>query len=86
MLFIEHCVPVDKWDMKIYKHIEVFREAGFATKIQGFFTTTNSKAKDYFITVTGDGILKSDSHLLESKINLMIPFTNQLTITCQQSP
>ncbi len=51
--------------MKIYKHIEVFREAGFASKIQGFFSSSaNTRAKDYFITITSDGILKSDSHLL----------------------
>ena len=36
--------------------------------------------RDYFITITSDGILKSQNHLMESVIESMIPFTNRLSM------
>jgi len=78
-------MPIDKWNMKIYKHIKILKEQSMANKFTGFFNSNQGELPvDYFITITGDGILKSDNHLLESRIQMMIPFTNQLTISCME--
>ncbi len=36
--------------------------------------------------MSGDGLLISDDHLLVSKVQKMIPFTNQMKITCKLLP
>lgn len=42
--------------------------------------------RDYFLTITSDGILKSANHPMESIISSMIPFTNQLEGKASISP
>lgn len=79
-MFIDHCVSVDKWDMKIYKQIIIYKSASVIQGITGFFGKERVKERKFFITLTSDGLLKSDNHLQESRITMMIPFTNQMTI------
>ncbi len=38
------------------------------------------RRRKYFLTITSDGILKSDDHLLLSKVENMIPFTNLMNV------
>lgn len=68
--------------MKIYQQLIVDKPASIGNKITGFFKSDKEvkRERDYFITITSDGILKSDNHLLESRVKSMIPFTNQLNI------
>ena len=89
LIFLEHCISVDKctnfnkWGgMKIYQQLIVDKPASIGNKITGFFKSDKEvkRERDYFITITSDGILKSDNHLLESRVKSMIPFTNQLNI------
>ena len=73
----------------MYQQLTVDKPASISTNFSNFFscgTGTQNRTvadrsgleRDYFITITSDGILKSDNHLMESKISSMIPFTNQL--------
>lgn len=71
--------------VKIYQQVQVDKAPSFGTKIAGFFKSDKegTKERDYFITITSDGILKSDNHLLESRVKSMIPFTSQLSVVCE---
>lgn len=66
--------------MLIYKQMEIEKEPSLFNKFTNMFSPESKKARDFFITITEDGLLKSDNHLLESRITFMIPFTNQLTL------
>lgn len=70
--------------VKVYQQLIVDKAEGIGGKITGFFSNkdSNKRERDYFITITSDGILKSDNHLLESRVKSMIPFTDQLHIVC----
>lgn len=52
--------------MKIYQQVIVDKAPSFTNKITGFFKSDNNQTRerDYIITITSDGILKSDNHLL----------------------
>lgn len=60
--------------------MEIEKEPSLFNKFTNMFSSESKKARDFFITITEDGLLKSDNHLLESRITFMIPFTNQLTL------
>ena len=50
-------------------------------KVANLVSENKKKRKnDYFLTITSDGILKSDKHLLISKVDTMIPFTNLMKV------
>lgn len=67
----------------IHHQIFMYKQAGISNKIAGFFKTVEQQRQiDYFVTVASDGIFVSDDHLLLSKVNKMIPFTNQMKIKC----
>lgn len=75
--------------MKIYQQLEVDKAPSVGNKIAGFFRGTSAEGnreRDYFLTIASDGILKSDNHLLESRIKQMIPFTNQLEVKLAVTP
>jgi len=38
MIFIEHCVPIDKWHMQIYQQEEINKAPSFKNKIFGLFS------------------------------------------------
>lgn len=65
--------------MKIYKQFFVYKAPAL---FNGFGQP--KRERDFFITVASDGVMKSDNHLLESRVSFMIPFTNQLTIECKR--
>lgn len=56
----------------MFQQINIFKDKNFLSKI------INSEPEiDKYLTVTGDGILISTKNLLETKIDRMVPFTNQ---------
>lgn len=77
-------------NIKVYQQLVVDKPSTTSSSIKNFFfscggeTQNRSPAdrqdieRDYFITIVSDGILKSDNHLMESRISSMVPFTNQL--------
>ena len=51
--------------MKIYKQLYVYKTPTLSDKFTGLFKSGNdAKARDFFVTVASDGIMKSDNHLL----------------------
>lgn len=88
LLFIEHCISVDKCKKfikiggtKIFQQVAVDKAPTIKNKIIKTVTKPcsgdpknrtsadrGSLDRDYFITVTSDGILKSQNHLMESVI------------------
>lgn len=68
--------------MQIYQQMVINKAPSIKNKIFGFFSeeAKKEKTRDYFITITSEGILKSYNHLLIDKIYHMIPFTNQMEI------
>lgn len=56
--------------MKLYQQLEVSKSPSVSHKVVGFFRGGDNEVKerDYFLTITSDGLLKTNSHLLESRI------------------
>lgn len=53
----------------IHHQTYIYKPLDIADKFVGLFTKQEKKRKkDYFITITADGILKSDDHLLLSRV------------------
>lgn len=70
--------------MLIYQQLYIRKPFNVLDKVKDIFTDDLKKRrrkKDFFLTITSDGILKSDDHLLLSKVDTMIPFTNLMKVS-----
>lgn len=43
LLFIEHCVPIDKWDMMIYKQMAIEKEPSYFSKFTNMLSSEKTK-------------------------------------------
>ena len=67
--------------MQIYQQMYIHKKFNILEKVASLVSDDKQKRKnDFFITITSDGILKSDKHLLLSKVDTMIPFTNLMKV------
>lgn len=68
-------------NMQIYQQMYIHKKFNVLDKVVNLVSDhTRRRKKDYFLTITSDGILKSDDHLLLSKVDTMIPFTNLMKV------
>ncbi len=59
----------------------IHKKFNILEKVVSLVSDEKQKRKnDFFLTITSDGILKSDKHLLLSKVDTMIPFTNLMKV------
>ena len=67
--------------MQVYQQIYIHKKFNILDKVVNLMSDDKQKRKkDYFLTITSDGILKSEHHLLLSKVDSMIPFTNLMKV------
>lgn len=71
--------------MLVYQQLYIRKPFNVLDKVKGIFIDDSKKKirrkKDFFLTITSDGLLKSDDHLLLSKVDSMIPFTNLMSVS-----
>ncbi len=79
LTFIHHCMPIhlcknnySLGNIKVYQQVPIYYDPTIFTRLW-----ENENQIEQYLTVTGDGIMISTKNPIETKIEQMVPFTNQ---------